>query len=75
VPFVIFATRLRHRIPWLLVGAVLAILGVFAKRVNILMPGMYEPLLGMSPGIPGGRPGQPFSVPRPMPRPGSSTAW
>jgi dimethyl sulfoxide reductase membrane subunit len=62
VPFAIFATRFRHRMPWLLIGAVLAIGGVFAKRVNILMPGMYEPLVGMAPGVPGGRPGQPFNV-------------
>jgi dimethyl sulfoxide reductase membrane subunit len=61
VPFAIFASRLRHRMPWLLIGAVLAVLGVFAKRVNILLPGMYEPLLGMAPGVPGGRPGQPFA--------------
>ncbi|MFP4511624.1 MAG: NrfD/PsrC family molybdoenzyme membrane anchor subunit [Acidimicrobiales bacterium] len=62
VPFAIVATRLRHRIPWLLVAASLAVLGVLAKRVNILMPGMYEPLVGMEPGIPGGRPAQQFSV-------------
>jgi dimethyl sulfoxide reductase membrane subunit len=62
VPFAIVVSRLRDRIPWLLVAGVLAILGVLAKRVNILMPGMYEPLVGMAPGIPGGRPAQPFSV-------------
>lgn len=62
VPFAIFASRLRHRMPWLLTGATLVVLGVFAKRVNILLPGMYEPLVGMEPGIPGGRPGQPFDA-------------
>ncbi len=61
VPFVIFAhARLRAR-PGLLAGAsVLALLGVFFKRINILLPGMFEPLVGLAPGIPGGRPGQPF---------------
>jgi dimethyl sulfoxide reductase membrane subunit len=62
VPFAIVASRLRERIPWLVVAAVLAMLGVLAKRVNILMPGMYEPLVGMAPGIPGGRPAQSFTV-------------
>ncbi len=62
VPFVIFATpALRRRMPLLLAAAGLALLGVFAKRINILLPGLYEPLIGMAPGIPGGRPGQPFS--------------
>jgi dimethyl sulfoxide reductase membrane subunit len=62
VPFAIVVSRLRHRVPWLVAAAVLAMLGVLAKRVNILMPGMYEPLVGMAPGIPGGRPAQQFSV-------------
>jgi dimethyl sulfoxide reductase membrane subunit len=62
VPFAIVVSRLRHRMPWLVLAAVLAMLGVLAKRVNILMPGMYEPLVGMAPGIPGGRPAQQFSV-------------
>ena len=61
VPFVIFAVpRLRARPGLLLAAAGLAILGVLAKRVNILIPGMYEPLVGMAPGIPAGRPGQAF---------------
>jgi dimethyl sulfoxide reductase membrane subunit len=63
VPFAIFATpALRARRPLLLLGAGLAVLGVFAKRVNILIPGMFEPLVGMAPGTPGGRPGQPFTA-------------
>lgn len=61
IPFVIFALPgLRARRVWLVTGATLALLGVFAKRVNILLPGMYEPLVGLEPGIPGGRPGQTF---------------
>jgi Ni/Fe-hydrogenase subunit HybB-like protein len=61
VPFAIFATpRLRDRRSWLVVGASLALIGVFFKRVNILMSALFEPLVGLAPGIPGGRPGQPF---------------
>ena len=61
VPFIVFATpRLRARPALLLTAAGLAILGVLAKRINILIPGMYEPLVGMAPGIPAGRPGQAF---------------
>jgi Ni/Fe-hydrogenase subunit HybB-like protein len=61
VPFLIFATpRLRERRSWLVAGAALALVGVFFKRVNILMSALFEPLVGLSPGIPGGRPGQPF---------------
>jgi dimethyl sulfoxide reductase membrane subunit len=61
VPFVVFASaRLRTRAVWFVPAALLAVLGVFAKRINILIPGMYEPLVGMAPGIPAGRPGQPF---------------
>lgn len=61
VPFVVFASpRLRAR-PGLLVGAsMFALVGVFFKRINILLPGMFEPLIGLAPGVPGGRPGQPF---------------
>lgn len=62
LPFAIFVIpALRRRMPLLLGGAALVVLGVLAKRVNILLPGLYEPLIGMAPGIPGGRPGQPFS--------------
>ena len=61
VPFIVFVTpRLRARPSLLLTAATLAILGVLAKRINILIPGMYEPLVGMAPGIPAGRPGQSF---------------
>lgn len=61
VPFVVFASaRLRARAVWFVPAALLAVLGVFAKRINILILGMYEPLVGMAPGIPAGRPGQLF---------------
>ena len=62
VPFAVFASRLRHRMSWLVAAAALVLLGVAAKRVNILMPGMYEPLVGLEPGVPGGRAGQAFLV-------------
>jgi dimethyl sulfoxide reductase membrane subunit len=63
VPFIVFATpRLRARQTLLLVAAALAIMGVFFKRISILMPGLYEPLVGKVPGTPGGRAGQPFSA-------------
>ncbi len=63
VPFVVYATpALRGRTPLLVGAAVLSILGVFAKRVNILMPGMYDPQVSLAPGIPLGRPGQGFGI-------------
>jgi molybdopterin-containing oxidoreductase family membrane subunit len=61
VPFVILArARLRARPAWLVAACVLALTGVFLKRVNILFSSMFEPLVGLAPGIPGGRPGQQF---------------
>ncbi len=39
----------------------LAMLGVFAKRINIVMTSMFVPLVGLAPGIPNGRPGQGFA--------------
>jgi dimethyl sulfoxide reductase membrane subunit len=63
LPFAIYATpKLRVHTPLVVAAAVLSILGVFAKRVNILMPGMYEPQVSMAPGIPLGRPGQGFGI-------------
>lgn len=53
-------TRTARRPPWLVVAAVLLMLGVLAKRINILFAAAFEPLVGLAPGIPGGRPGQPF---------------
>jgi molybdopterin-containing oxidoreductase family membrane subunit len=60
VPFAIFASRLRYRRGWLVAAGVLSLVGVFFKRINIVMTSMFEPLVGLAPGIPGGRPGQPF---------------
>lgn len=61
VPFLILTRpALRARRAWLLTACSLAIVGVFFKRVNILLSSMFEPLVGLAPGIPGGRPGQAF---------------
>ena len=60
IPFAIFASRLRYRRGWLVAAGVLALIGVFFKRINIVMTSMFEPLVGLAPGIPGGRPGQAF---------------
>jgi molybdopterin-containing oxidoreductase family membrane subunit len=51
---------LRRRRGTLVVAAVLLLLGVFAKRINILFAAEFEPLVGLAPGIPGGRPDQAF---------------
>jgi molybdopterin-containing oxidoreductase family membrane subunit len=59
-PFAIFASKLRERRAWVVAAAALALLGVFFKRINIVMTSMFLPLVGLAPGIPGGRPGQPF---------------
>jgi dimethyl sulfoxide reductase membrane subunit len=60
VPFAIFASRLRQQRRWVVAAALLALLGVFFKRINIVMTSMFLPLVGLAPGIPGGRPGQEF---------------
>jgi molybdopterin-containing oxidoreductase family membrane subunit len=59
-PFAIFASRRRERRGWVVAASALALLGVFFKRINIVMTSMFVPLVGLQPGIPGGRPGQPF---------------
>lgn len=62
VPFVMFSREQWRRRTWVLVTAsVLAIVGVFFKRINILLSSLFEPLVGLAPGIPGGRPGQEFT--------------
>ncbi len=61
VPFGLFASRLREKRSWVVAAAMLALLGVFFKRINIVMTSMFSPLVGLAPGIPGGRPGQEFS--------------
>jgi len=60
IPFAICASRLRRKRGWVVAAGVLAMLGVFAKRINIVMTSMFMPLVGLAPGIPGGRAGQSF---------------
>lgn len=60
VPVVLLLTRAGRRPKTLAFAAVLLMLGVLAKRINILFAAEFEPLVGLEPGIPGGRPGQPF---------------
>ena len=61
VPFVICASRLQKRRGWVVAAGALAMIGVFAKRINIVMTSMFMPLVGLEPGIPGGRAGQEFA--------------
>lgn len=61
VPVVmLLVPAIRKRANALLIASVLLIVGVFAKRINILFAAEFEPLVGLAPGIPGGRPGQIF---------------
>jgi molybdopterin-containing oxidoreductase family membrane subunit len=60
-PFAICASRLRRHRGWVVAAGALALVGVFAKRINIVMTSMFMPLVGLEPGIPGGRPGQRFA--------------
>jgi molybdopterin-containing oxidoreductase family membrane subunit len=63
VPFVVLSRReLRSRPAVLATVSVLAVIGVFFKRINILLSSMFEPLVDLAPGLPGGRPGQPFTA-------------
>ncbi len=60
VPVALLLTRAGRRPKTLAIAALLLMLGVLAKRINILFAAEFEPLVGLEPGIPGGRPGQPF---------------
>ena len=63
VPFVLLSQHhLRTRPAVLATASVLAVVGVFFKRINILLSSEFEPLVDLAPGIPGGRPGQAFDV-------------
>ncbi len=61
IPFAICATRLPERRGWVVAAGLLAMIGVFGKRINIVMTSMFMPLVGLEPGIPGGRAGQGFA--------------
>ncbi|NMC72151.1 MAG: polysulfide reductase NrfD [Myxococcales bacterium] len=65
VPLAICVSRLRRRRRWVVAAGTLAMAGVLAKRINIVMTSMYVPLVGLAPGIPNGRAGQGF-VPAPV---------
>lgn len=60
VPIVLLLSRRGRRPGTIAAAGLLLILGVAAKRVNILFAAEFEPLVGLAPGIPGGRPGQQF---------------
>jgi dimethyl sulfoxide reductase membrane subunit len=63
VPFVVLTQRRWRVKPAVLATvSVLAVIGVFFKRINILLSSMFEPLVDLAPGLPGGRPGQPFTA-------------
>jgi molybdopterin-containing oxidoreductase family membrane subunit len=63
VPFVVLTQARLRRNPWILgTVSVLAVVGVFFKRINILLSSEFEPLIDLAPGVPGGRPGQAFEV-------------
>jgi molybdopterin-containing oxidoreductase family membrane subunit len=59
-PVVILVTRQGRRPGLIAASSVLLLLGVFAKRINILFAAEFQPLVGLEPGIPGGRAGQSF---------------
>ncbi len=60
VPVAVLLTGAARRSPVLAAMSVLLLLGVLAKRINILFAAEFEPLVGLAPGTPGGRPGQQF---------------
>ena len=60
IPVVLLLLPAGRRPRTLAIAAALLMLGVLAKRINILFAAEFEPLVGLEPGIPGGRPGQPF---------------
>jgi molybdopterin-containing oxidoreductase family membrane subunit len=51
VPFVIFAyPKTRKSAAWLGVGSLLLIIGVFAYRIELILPGFAVPLIALPPG-------------------------
>jgi molybdopterin-containing oxidoreductase family membrane subunit len=63
VPFVLLSQRhWRRRTSLLATACVLAVAGVFLKRINILLSSEFQPLIDLAPGIPGGRAGQAFDA-------------
>lgn len=60
VPVLLLLSRRGRRPATLAVASLLLLAGVFAKRINILFAAEFQPLVGLAPGIPGGRAGQSF---------------
>jgi molybdopterin-containing oxidoreductase family membrane subunit len=60
LPAALLVSRLGRRPNLIAASSLLLLLGVFAKRINILFAAEFQPLVGLEPGIPGGRPGQEF---------------
>ena len=61
IPVILLLSRLgQHRIT-LAISSGLLLLGVLAKRINILFAAEFQPLIGLAPGIPSGRSGQSFT--------------
>lgn len=60
LPAALLVSRLGRRSNLIAASSLLLLLGVFAKRINILFAAEFQPLVGLEPGIPGGRPGQEF---------------
>ena len=54
VPCAVFASRLRERRGWVVAASALALLGVFFKRINIVMTSMFVPLGVRHRGSPAG---------------------
>lgn len=60
LPSVLLLSHRVHRHGTIAVAGLFLLLGVLAKRINILFAAEFEPLVGLAPGIPGGRSGQQF---------------
>lgn len=62
LPALILLSKARRSPNALAFASVLLLLGVLAKRINILFAAEFSPLVGLAPGIPGGRSGQAFRL-------------
>ena len=52
VPFIIVAVRrTRIRPPWVALASILAIVGIFVHRLNLILNGLSYPPIGLPPGI------------------------
>lgn len=60
VPLMMLLSKAGRRPVVLAWASLLLLLGVFAKRINILFAAEFQPLVGLAPGIPSGRSTQSF---------------